>query len=230
MLIWPVLSIYPVSSDESDHLDRGEGEAWDFGRAEDGTPIAGSPWIACHDGHIAANFWDAQGGWMAYLQWFDGDRDRIRRARYAHGREQCQKSVGTVVSQGDGLGAFVGNTGLSTAPHLHWVLEEQQPDRTWLRLRPSDLLASGELVRESTATEPPETSNDMTSEEHAVIQRAIAVIENNMLVRAVESDALIKQAAVNLTPEQVAPLSEAIAMLAVLADECKGEAANLKAL
>ena len=122
MILWPVLPIYPVSSDEDDHLARGEGEAWDFGRDGD-TAIAGSPWIACHDGHITHSFWDDKGGWMAFLQWFDGDRDRIRRARYAHGREQCGLPVNMLVNQGDGMKTWVGNTGLSTAPHLHWVLE-----------------------------------------------------------------------------------------------------------
>lgn len=67
-------------------------------------------------------------------------------------------------------------------------------------------------------------------EQRAIIARACDVLDVNMQLRAQEINTLIQQGAVGLTPDQVAPLSDAVAKLSVLHDEVVGESEKLRGL
>jgi murein DD-endopeptidase MepM/ murein hydrolase activator NlpD len=83
----------------------------DFG-APEGTPI-----LAAADGTvIEANSADPLGnGWGYFVKLDHGDK---KETLYAHCSKICV-AVGQNVLQGQVVG-WVGNTGKSTAPHLHW--------------------------------------------------------------------------------------------------------------
>ncbi|NJK64578.1 MAG: M23 family metallopeptidase [Synechococcaceae cyanobacterium SM2_3_1] len=61
-----------------------------------------------------------------------------KRTRYGH-MEKFNVAMGETVSQGSVVG-YVGSTGLSTGPHLHFELWQQAPTGGWVALDSTDLL------------------------------------------------------------------------------------------
>lgn len=135
-MFWPLPKTYPITNDEDAHVARGSGLAVDLAAPP------GTPWRACADATVKVNQYDAAAGWMVWLQWFDGASDTLFRARYCHGDQPSPLAVGAEVTAGQVIGwvgdTASGQTGTSTGPHLHFVLE-RYPGQ-WERLKPSDWL------------------------------------------------------------------------------------------
>jgi murein DD-endopeptidase MepM/ murein hydrolase activator NlpD len=78
--------------------------------AKTGTPIAAS-----RPGTVTKASWGGSYGYVVYIDHGDGSQ-----SRYAH-QSQLNVRVGQYVNQGDIIG-FVGSTGASTGPHLHFEI------------------------------------------------------------------------------------------------------------
>jgi murein DD-endopeptidase MepM/ murein hydrolase activator NlpD len=78
--------------------------------AKTGTPIAAS-----RPGTITKASWGGSYGYVVYIDHGDGSQ-----TRYAH-QSQLAVRVGQYVNQGDTVG-YVGSTGASTGPHLHFEI------------------------------------------------------------------------------------------------------------
>jgi murein DD-endopeptidase MepM/ murein hydrolase activator NlpD len=88
-----------------------------FGYLHTGVDIAwgeGTPVMATADGTVIQTGWTEDFGWNVTIQHKYGFY-----TRYAHLRSFAGKRKGDLVSQGDIIG-YVGSTGLSTGPHLHY--------------------------------------------------------------------------------------------------------------
>jgi len=82
----------------------------------------GTPLIAFTDGKVNATGYD--GGYGNYVAWTDSFGTEHF---YAHMRGQAMVSPGQQVKKGTKLGEM-GNTGNSSAPHLHWEVANRAGD------------------------------------------------------------------------------------------------------
>ena len=134
-LLWPIAGNLPITQTSDDHLARGSGEAVDF------AAWSGTEWLSCapKTARVVKSGYDPECGYHIYLQWHDPETDWLLRARYCHGLMAPPWGVGALVEPGECVG-FVGSSGRSTGPHLHFALERWtgEPDNYWLRLRPED--------------------------------------------------------------------------------------------
>ncbi len=87
----------------------------DFHRGMDIAVKSGTPILAVKDGVVETAGWEGNYGYAVYLRHNDGTE-----TRYAH-MSRVIVEKGEWVNQGQWLG-LVGNTGLSTGPHLHFEL------------------------------------------------------------------------------------------------------------
>ena len=200
MILWPITGNLPVTNDSDAHLARGSGEAVDF------AAWSGTEWLSCapKTARVVKSGYDSECGFHLYLQWHDAETDWLLRARYCHGLMAPPWGVGALVEPGECVG-FVGSSGRSTGPHLHFALE-RWTGQAWERLRPEDWLkAQSEPNENQTKTEEPVTDDEK--------QEALALLDIIYGVGRV------------LTSEQVAPDT-----LAALGEQMKGAAVRLKEL
>lgn len=106
-------SIWPTNGDVSSHY----GLRWSGSDFHPGIDIAndvGTPVVATADGVVVESGWNSGG--YGYL--IDINHGNGLVTRYAH-NAQLAVSAGTVVKKGQ-LIAYMGNTGFSTGPHVHY--------------------------------------------------------------------------------------------------------------
>ena len=88
-----------------------------YHRAQDIAAPQGTSIRAAHDGWISSNRWFDDTGWVVWV-----DSRKGWDTGYAHMVRQSTLSIGTRVKAGQTIG-YVGSTGWSTGPHLHWMLD-----------------------------------------------------------------------------------------------------------
>lgn len=120
-IIWPFIGVRRgtrVTATFKDHLERDPPSkiaGLDIGERYE-TPV-----VAVADGYVVGAGWSKTGGWYVRL-----DHGHNIHSYYAH-LQRINVVRHTEVQQGDIIG-WVGNTGRSTGPHLHWsMLEKGQP-------------------------------------------------------------------------------------------------------
>jgi murein DD-endopeptidase MepM/ murein hydrolase activator NlpD len=96
-----------------------------------GAPL-GTPILAAFSGQVVQA--GVSGGLGKVVSLDHGNK----RTRYGH-MEKINVAMGETVSQGSVVG-YVGSTGLSTGPHLHFELWQQAPTGGWVALDSADLL------------------------------------------------------------------------------------------
>ena len=177
---WPVPGNQPITQTSADHLARGGGEAVDIACP------SGTPWLACHDGHIAFNGIAGDAGFSVWLQWLNAETDTIWRARYAHGDQLGPLAVGTEVTAGTIIGwvgdTDTGLTGLSTGPHLHLALEGFTGN-AGVRVQPEGFLTSGTEYEGggATMTDEPEDGGGLETLTLTFKERAEALALLNLI-------------------------------------------------
>lgn len=116
---WPVPGYNYISSY---YGSRNSG--FHYGIDISGTNILGAQIVATKSGIIRTNAWNEGGyGW-----WVAIEHDNGMYSRYGHMKQQSNIQVGTYVNQGDVIG-YVGSTGRSTGPHLHFEIRpNNSPD------------------------------------------------------------------------------------------------------
>jgi len=144
-LRWPLPNGIPVSRGSDAHLAAGQGEGVDF------ACWTGTPWLSCApvEAKVIKASFDPECGHSVWIQWFDGNADKLYRARYCHGQMPAPFGVGALVEPGEEIG-WAGESGLATGPHLHLALE-YWAGTIWERLRPEEYLMTDEERAELSA-------------------------------------------------------------------------------
>lgn len=116
---WPVPGYNYISSN---YGTRSLG--FHYGIDISGTNILGAQIVATKSGIVRTNAWNEGGyGWWVAIEHNNGTY-----SRYGHMKQQSTIQVGTYVNQGDVIG-YVGSTGRSTGPHLHFEIRpNNSPD------------------------------------------------------------------------------------------------------
>jgi murein DD-endopeptidase MepM/ murein hydrolase activator NlpD len=131
---WPFPSTVPISSGFGDRVAPCRYCSSNH-RGLDFTPGNGTPIFAIADGVVTQSEYGGGYGQYVYIEHLIGDQKVL--SVYAHmQRGSSPVSAGQVVPAGEFLG-LVGNTGISTGPHLHFEIRvegEYVNPFTWLKL------------------------------------------------------------------------------------------------
>jgi murein DD-endopeptidase MepM/ murein hydrolase activator NlpD len=119
----------------------------DFHQGIDLPAAAGTPILAAFSGRAISVGATGDLGIAVVLE-----HDDNRRTRYGH-MLIAAVSPNAWVNRGDTIG-FVGSTGNSTGPHLHFEYWEQQSDLTWVVLDMEDRLAMADIGVDALAASP----------------------------------------------------------------------------
>lgn len=115
--IWPSYCTY-ISSRQGPRIHPVTGEYKNHGGTDIGASYGTAIWAA-DSGRVVASSDGWNGGWGNYVMI---DHGNGYQTLYAHMSSRAV-SVGQIVSRGQTIG-YVGNTGLSTGPHLHFEMYE----------------------------------------------------------------------------------------------------------